>query len=380
MRITGLELIELRLRLREPFVTSTGSQEDRRVLLVRIEGSEGHEGWGECVAGEDPSYAYETTETAWYVLTQFLLPPLIGHEVEVPEDLWTPGPVVRGHPMAKSVAEAAVWDLQAREIGVPLWELLGGTGSRVPVGVSVGLQAHDEALADKVEAYLSQGYARVKLKIEPGRDVAMVRAVRKRVPEAPLSVDANGSYRLDQLARLKELDALDLLMIEQPLGTDELVDHARLREMLDTPICLDESVRSHGDALTALELGACDIISIKPGPCGGLAQARAILSLCRERDVPAWCGGMLESGVGRAHNLAFATLPGLSLPGDISESRRYWERDIVTPEFALDPGGGMIPPTEAGIGVHPDRRRIRPLLVRSCAFGVVRDPLAEGAA
>jgi O-succinylbenzoate synthase len=244
----------------------------------------------------------------------------------------------------------------------------------------VGLQAHDEALSDKVEAYLSQGYARVKLKIEPGRDVAMVRAVRKRVPEAPLSVDANGSYTLDQLAPLKELDALGLLMIEQPLGTDELVDHVRLREMLDTPICLDESVRSQGDALAALELGACDIISIKPGPCGGLAQARAILSLCRERDVPTWCGGMLESGVGRAHNLAFATLPGLSLPGDISESRRYWERDLVIPEFTLDRGGGMIPRTEEGIGVLPDRSRILQLLVRRCAFGVVRDPVAEGAA
>jgi O-succinylbenzoate synthase len=378
MRISGLELIEVRLRLRERFVSSLGAQGDRRVLLLRIEGFEGHEGWGECVAGEDPSYSYETTETAWYVLTQFLLPALIGHEVEVPEDIWTRGPVVRGHPMAKAAVEAAVWDLQAREIGVPLWELLGGARSRLAVGVSVGLQADDEVLAEKVEAYLSQGYARVKLKIEPGRDFAMVRSVRERLPDAPLSVDANGSYTLDQAARIKELDALGLLMIEQPLGANELVDHVRLREMLGTPICLDESVRSQGDALAALELGACDVISIKTGPCGGLAQARAILDLCLEREVPTWCGGMLESGVGRAHNLAFATLPGLSLPGDISESQRYWERDIVSPEFILD-GGGMLPPTEPGIGVQPDRSQIRQLMVRRCAFGAVRDPVAEGA-
>ena len=376
MKISGLELIEIRMPLREPFVSSAGDQALRRILLVRIEGAEGLEGWGECVAGETPSYAYETTETAWYVLTEFLLPSLIGHEIEEPADVWSRSPIVRGHPMAKAAVEAAVWDLQAREIGVSLSELLGGTGSPQPVGVSVGLQPDDDTLIEKVGAYLSRGYARVKLKIEPGRDVEMVRAVRERFPDAPLSVDANGSYTSHDASRIRELDALGLLMIEQPLGSHELVGHARLQERLETPICLDESIRSTGEALAALDLGACRIISIKPGPCGGLSRARGILDLCRERETPAWCGGMLESGVGRAHNLAFATLSGLSLPGEISESRRYWEQDIVVPEFALE-HGSMQPPADPGIGVQVNRGRVFELAVRSAFFGLLNDPVAE---
>ena len=376
MRISGLELIEIRLPLRESFTASFGSRSHRRILLLRLEGSEMEEGLGECVAGEDPSYSYETTETVWHILNRFILPMVLGCEIQGPEDIATVSAAVRGHPMAKAAVEMAVWDLQAKELGVPLWELLGGSGSPVPVGVSVGIQPDDAALLQKADEYLARGYARVKLKIKPGRDVNTVRAVRERFPVAQLSVDANAAYTLADAALLKELDAFGLLMVEQPLGCQDFTDHSRLQELLDTPICLDESIRSEGDARLALELGACQVVSVKPGPVGGLASARAIHNLCVERGVPAWCGGMLESGIGRAHNLCLATLPGFSLPGDISESRRYWDQDIVSPEFTLDQGQ-MMPPVEPGIGVEPDRDRIRRLAVRHVSYGRLHRPVVE---
>ncbi len=373
MRISGLELIEIRLPLREPFVSSFGSRSERCILLLRLEGSKGQEGWSECVAGEDPSYSYETTETAWHILNRYILPSVLGPEVLGPEDLQNATAAVRGHPMAKAAMEMAAWDLQAKELGVPLWELLGGGAAPVPVGVSVGLQPED-SLLHKVEEYLARGYSRIKLKIEPGRDVDTVRAVRHRFPAAQLSVDANGAYTLGDASRLKELDAHDLSMVEQPLERTDLRGHVELQEILDTPICLDESIRSEGDARLALELGACQIVTVKAGPSGGLASARAIHDLCLARGVPAWCGGMLESGIGRAHNLCLATLPGFSLPGDISESRRYWDQDVVTPEFTLAEGQ-MKPSTSPGIGVAPDRDRIRGLAVRHTAFGRLDFPV-----
>ncbi len=366
MKATRVELREIRLPLREVFEISSGARHNRRILLLRVEG-EGAEGWGECVAAEDPGYSYETTETAWHVLTDFLLPSLVGREILGPEEILEPAAWVRGHRMARAAMEMAVWDLHARLLGMPLWELLGGTGDPVPVGVSVGLQPDDETLLRKVEGYLSEGYARIKVKIKPGRDVEMLRAVRERFPDTPVMADANSAYTLAELPRLRELDELDLLMIEQPLGHEDLLDHARLQAELDTPVCLDESIRSAADAELALELGAGRIINIKPGRVGGLAESRRIHDLCRERGVPVWCGGMLESGVGRAHNLALATLPGFTLPGDISASRRYWERDIVDPEFELDEGR-MIPSVEPGIGVRVDMDRVRELTARVREF------------
>ena len=376
MRISGLELIEIRLPLKEPFATSYGAWSSRRVLLLRAEGSEGEEGWGECVAGEDPSYTYETTETAWHVLGQFIVPTLIGHEIQGPEDIESAGAAVRGHPMAKAAVEMASWDLQAKELGVPLWELLGGSRAPIAVGVSLGLQSDEDTLLRKVDACMARGYARVKLKIRPGEDVGPVRAVRERFPTIRLSVDANGAYTLADASGLRELDAFDLVMVEQPLGYQDFADHARLQELIDTPICLDESIRCESDVRLALDLGACRVVTIKPGPVGGLASARAIHDLCKERGVPAWCGGMLESGVGRAHNLSLATLPGFSLPGDISESRRYWDQDIVSPEFTLHEEK-MEPRLEPGIGVEPDRERIKGLAVRHEVFGKVSHPVVE---
>ncbi len=368
MRILEVELRELRLPLREVFEISTGARQDRRILLLRVFGEEGRIGWGECVAAEDPGYSYETTETAWHILNEFLLPGLPGREIEGPDEVLGHVPWVRGHPMARAGIEMAIWDLQAKLLHMPLHELLGGTGDPLPVGVSVGLKPSDDALLRAVEGYLEEGYARIKIKIKPGRDLEMLRAVRDRFPEALLMADANSAYTLADTARLRELDDLDLMMIEQPLGHEDLLDHARLQAELETPICLDESIRSLGDTRLALELDAGRIINIKPGRVGGFAEALAIHDLCRTRGVPVWCGGMLESGIGRAHNLALATLAGFTLPGDISASRRYWARDIVTPEFELR-DGAMPLPEGPGIGVEPDLPRIEELTVRTRRFG-----------
>lgn len=367
MRIDRAELRLVPLRLRERFEISSGGRQDRRVILLTLHG-EGEVGWGECVAGEDPGYSYETTETAWHVLTEFLLPAVVGREAGSPGDVLAPVGWVRGHPMARAAVEMAAWDLHARLLGVGLAEALGGRWRAVEVGVSVGLQPDDDALLRQVEGYLERGYRRVKIKIKPGRDVGMLRAVRDRFPEARLMADANAAYTLAARARLRELDDLGLMMIEQPLAWDDLRDHARLQEELATPVCLDESIRSARDALMALELGACRIVNVKPGRVGGLGSAVAIHDLCRSRGVPVWVGGMLESGVGRAHNVALATRPGFTLPGDISESRRYWERDIVRPEFEMIDGHLPVP-DGPGIGVIPDVERIEALTVRRASFG-----------
>ena len=362
MKIEAIEVREIRLPLRERFEISSGYSEERHILLVKLH-AEGEIGWAECVAGEDPGYSYETTGTAWHVLSEFLIPVLLGADVDGPAGVERRLAHVRGHPMAKACLEMASWDLEARRRGLSLSEILGGSGQPVPVGVSVGLQKSDDLLVEKVGGYLAAGYRKIKLKIKPGRDVEMVRAVRQAFPDAPLMVDANSAYALADQARLGQLDDLGLLMIEQPLAHDDLHQHARLQEALETPVCLDESIHSLGDAELALELGSCRIINIKPGRVGGFSSSRRIHDLCRARGVPVWCGGMLESGVGRAYNIALATLPGFTIPGDISASRRYWARDIVDPEFEVF-DGMMTPPSGPGIGVTPDERRIDQLTVR----------------
>ncbi|MFW5951689.1 MAG: o-succinylbenzoate synthase [Gemmatimonadota bacterium] len=365
-----IERAELRLvplRLRERFEISSGGWQDRRILLLALHAG-GRVGWGECVAAEDPGYSYETTETAWHVLTDFLLPRVVGREAAGPADVLAPVSWVRGHRMAKAAVEMAAWDLEAKRRGVSLCDLVGGGRRPVEVGVSVGLQPSDEALLERVRGYVAEGYRRIKLKIKPGRDVAMLEKVRAAFPDTPLMADANSAYTLADADRLAALDALDLLMIEQPLGPEDLRDHARLQARLRTPVCLDESIRSAGDAALALELGACRIVNIKPGRVGGFESARAIHDLCAAWGVPVWCGGMLESGIGRAHNVALATLPGFTLPGDISASARYWERDLVTPEFELA-DGTLILPDAPGIGVEPDVDRIETLATRRADFG-----------
>jgi o-succinylbenzoate synthase len=366
VKISEAVLREIRLPLREPFAISSGSRTERRILLLTL-GGEGVEGWGECVAAEDPGYSPETTETAWHVLTEFLLPGLPGREILGPDEVLAHAPFVRGHRMARASVEMAAWDLMARVVGVPLWELLGASGRPVPVGVSIGLQDNDATLLRKVEGYLEEGYRRIKVKIKPGRDLAMLRAVRDRFPDVPLMADANSAYTLADLPLFREMDDLELLMIEQPLGGEDLLDHARLQEGLRTPLCLDESIRSVEDLELALHLGAGRIVNVKPGRVGGLAASRAIHDLALSREVPVWCGGMLESGIGRAFNVALAGLPGFTLPGDLSGSRRYWARDIVDPEWT--PVDGTLAPHDGpGIGVAPDHPRIDELTHRVVRF------------
>jgi o-succinylbenzoate synthase len=366
VRVERAVLRELPLALREPFETSRGRVSVRRVLLVTLQG-EGIEGWGECVAGVDPSYTYETTDTAWHVLVDFILPTVVGCDFTQPEKVLEPASWVRGHPMARASVEMAAWDLAARAEGVSLACKLGGARSSVPVGVSVGLQATDDLLSRVVERHLEEGYARVKVKIAPGRDVDMLRRLRERFPHAKLMADANSAYTLADAPRLGELDALELEMIEQPLAHDDLIDHARLQELLSTPVCLDESIQSERDAVLALALGSCRVINVKPGRVGGLGESQRIHDRMLAAGLPLWCGGMLESGVGRAHNLALASLPGFTLPGDISASRRYWERDIVSPEIEMS-DGQMAVPDGRGIGVDVDLSRVEALTVRQAVF------------
>jgi O-succinylbenzoate synthase len=366
MRIERAELREIPLRLKEYFEISSGGKQDRRILLLTLHG-EGHEAWGECVVGEDPGYSYETTETAWHLLTDFILPKVVGREAEGPEDVLSPVAWVRGHRMAKAAVEMAAWDLAARIDGLSLSEKLGGMRKAVPVGVSIGLQRTDEALHQKVSGYLSEGYARIKIKIKPGRDVEMLAGLRQQFPEVSIMADANSAYSLSDADRLKELDALDLMMIEQPLAHDDFLEHARLQERLTTPVCLDESIESVGDVELALHLGSCRIVNIKPGRVGGLGTSRRIHDVMKAQGFPVWCGGMLESGIGRAHNVALASLEGFTLPGDISASRRYWDQDIVIPEFEIS-DGRMAVPEGPGIGVEPDLERIESLTVRRQEF------------
>jgi len=366
MKIELAVLRELRLALREYFEISSGGMRERRILLLTLY-SDGLEGWGECVAPEEPNYTYENTATAWHTLTNFLLPAMVGMEWDHPTRVLGPVAWIRGHRMAKAGAEMAAWDLWARSRGESLAQAVGGKREEVRVGVSVGLKPTDDELMDAVNSYVEAGYARVKIKIKPGRDIEMLARLRERFPDTQLMADANSAYRLSDSPRLRELDPLGLMMIEQPLRHDDYLDHAMLQQELATPVCLDESIRSAGDTSLALSLGSCRVINIKPGRVGGIGESRRIHDLALASGLPVWCGGMLESGIGRAHNLAVASLPGFSLPGDISESRRYWEQDIVEPEFVMN-RGTMRVPTGPGIGVGIDEGRIRALTVREARF------------
>lgn len=362
MKIREVELREIHLRLKERFEISTGGWAERRILLLRMETEDG-EAWSECVAAEAPNYSYETPETAWHILTDHVLPVVVGHEFDGPGSVLEPVSWIRGHPMALAAVEMGAWALEAVRRNISLAALMGGTRSAVPVGVSVGLQSTDEELLKQVEDRLAQGYKKIKLKIKPGRDLAMLRKVRDAFPHAPLMADANSSYTLADILVLKEMDGLGLMMVEQPLAFEDLRDHALLQAQMETPICLDESIRSPGDARLALELGSGRIINIKPGRVGGFSSSRRIHDLCAEEGVPVWCGGMLEAGIGRAYNLALASLSNFILPGDISESRRYWAEDIVEPEFVME--DGMMPvPAGPGIGVTVRVERVESLTVR----------------
>lgn len=367
LRVDRIVLREIRLPLRRPFRISSGEVHERRVFLLELEAPDGTTGWSECVAQERPNYGPETVDTAWWAIREWLAPRLLGRELDDPGEaapLLEAG--VRGHRMAKAGVEMGVWELAARLAGVSLSRMLGGTRGHVETGISIGIQPEPEALADRARAAWEEGYRRIKVKIEPGSDLPYLAAAREALPDgARLMADANAAYTLEDADRLAAFDDFDLLMLEQPLGPDDLRRHARLQERIRTPICLDESIDSPERAEDMLALGAGRIVNVKPGRVGGFLASRRIHDLCARAEVPVWCGGMLESGIGRAHNVALASLPNFRLPGDLSASRRYWERDVVEPEWTVDEESRVrVPVEEVGMGVRVDRGRVEALTVR----------------
>lgn len=365
MNINTVEMREIRLRLVHFFETSFGRTIERRILLVRVVDEDGAEGWGECTAGEGPFYSEEWIDSAWEVTRLFLAPMVLGQEVEGASGIFGLMRRVRGNRMAKAAVETACWDLEARRAGVPLWRHLGGVQPEIPCGVSIGIQDSHAQLLEKIEKELASGYQRIKIKIKPGWDREVVEAVRARFPGVRLMVDANSAYTLEDTPMLRALDEFELMMIEQPLAYDDRDDHAKLQKQIRTPVCLDESVRSAEDARKAIELGACRIVNVKLGRVGGHAEAARVEAVCRGSGVPVWCGGMLESGIGRAHNVAMATLGGFTLPGDVSASARYWAEDIIDPPVTVTPAGTIRAPGGPGIGFEVRRGLVESLTVRS---------------
>src|SRR5262249_41140520 len=349
MKIEAITIRELQMPLKHFFETSFGRTTTRRVLLVTAH-CDGVEGWGECVASEGPFYSYEWIETAWTTIRDFLAPALIGKNLASGRDAAAVMSRVRGHHMAKAALENALWDAEAKQKQQPLWKLLGGTQTEIACGVSMGIQDSHDQLMQKIETELAAGYQRIKLKVKPGWDIGGLKKIRSKWREIVLSCDANSAYRPGDLNHLKRFDDFNLLMIEQPLWEDDIFHHAKLQRELKTAICLDESIRQRRDAEEAIELGACRIMNIKVGRLGGFSEALAVHDLCQRHNVPVWCGGMLETGIGRAHNVALSTLPNFRLPGDVSASKRYWEDDIVEPEIEVSSQGTIKVSETAGTG------------------------------
>ena len=370
MIIEKIELREIRMRLKAPFETSFGVTQDRRILLVEAV-VDGVSGWGEVTTVESPSYNSETTETAWHVISDFIVPRIIGRDLNKAADAASLLSPIRGHQMAKAGVENALWDAESQLQRLPLSKLLGGTLNEIACGVSLGIRENPQSLLRKVEEELRNGYQRIKLKIKPGKDLDFVAAVRKEFPHIRLSVDANSAYELKDAQHLKELDQFDLLMMEQPLQWDDIHSHSKLQSQISTAICLDECIQNAGHAIAAIEQRACRIINIKLGRVGGHSSAREVHDVCQQHSLPVWCGGMLESGVGRAHNIAMSTLPNFTLPGDVSASQRYWNEDIIEPEVNVTSRGTILVPTTPGLGYVLKRKLVDELTVR------IRDWKAE---
>ena len=367
--ISSVELREIRLPLIHFFETSFGRTTERRILLVRVTDKQGIEGWGECTAGEGPFYCDEWTETAWNTIYTFLADMVLGREVAGAAQTWELMRTVRGHRMAKAAIETACWDLEAKRLELPLWKHLGGVQQQISSGVSIGIQETPEALIEKIDKEMAAGYQRIKIKIKPGWDVKIVSQVRDRFPDIPLMVDANSSYTLADVELFRELDQYNLMMVEQPLAHDDMFDHAELQKQIKTPVCLDESIHSSEDARHAIQLGATRIINVKLGRVGGHAEAKRVEAVCREQNIPVWCGGMLESGIGRAHNIAMATLAGFTLPGDVSASSRYWTEDVIDPAVTVSANGTIAAPDKPGIGFAVNLSRVDSLTVRKEIIG-----------
>jgi len=364
MKIESVTIREVRMRLKSPFETSFGITQDRRILLVEVI-ADGVRGWGEITTVEAPSYNSETTDTAWHIVSDFIAPAIVGRNLATASEISPLVAGIRGNYMAKAGVENALWDIEAQQKRTPLWKLLGGIREEIACGVSLSICESPGALVEKVERELASGYQRIKLKIKPGKDENFISSVRKEFPNILLSVDANSAYRLEDAQHLRRFDDFNLLMIEQPLDWDDIHSHAILQKQINTPICLDECINNDRHANAAIESGACKIINIKLGRVGGHSGARKVHDVCTAHEVPAWCGGMLESGIGRAHNIAMSTLPGFTLPGDVSASRRYWADDVIEPKVEVSARGTILAPQSPGLGFAVKDDLIERLTVRT---------------
>ncbi len=367
MKIESVTLRELQIPLVHFFETSFGRIYSRKILLVSVE-ADGVRGWGECVAGEDPYYSSEWTETAWPTIKHYLAPLLMQGALDAGRDCAARFARVRGHRMAKAALENAVWDAEAQQKQMPLWKLLGGSRKEIACGVSIGIQDSPEQLLQKIETELAAGYRRIKIKVKPGWDLNVLEKIRSRWADILLSVDANSAYTLDEVEHLRKFDAFHLLMIEQPLWNDEIYLHARLQKSINTAICLDESILHARHADFACEIGACRILNVKVGRVGGFSEAKKVHDVALRHNVPVWCGGMLESGIGRAHNIALSTLENFRLPGDVSASKRYWKEDIITPEVEVRADGMIAISDSAGTGYQVREDLLRQFTVREETF------------
>src|SRR5262245_61466012 len=368
MLVREIQMRELRMRLLQPFETSFGVTQERRIIVLRVTDGT-HTGYGEVTAGEGPFYSHETTETAWHILRDFIIPSTIGKEFTCARDVLPVVAGIRGHNMAKAGLETALWDLEATLKEVPLWKLLGGTREKIDCGVSIGIKPTIDKLLATIETEVNAGYRRIKIKIKPGWDVEVVRQVRNAFPKILLMADANSAYTLADVDLFRKMDQYDIMMFEQPLHHEDMIDHAELQKQIQTAICLDESIHSADDARKAINIGACRIINVKLGRVGGHAGVRAVHDVCREHGIPVWCGGMLESGIGRLHNVALSSLENFSLPGDVSDSKRYWTEDIVDPPVEVSSQGQITQRSQAGgPGPYVKSALIDALTVRSQVF------------
>lgn len=364
MNFEKILLHRLKMKMKTPFTTSFGTQIDRYVTIVEIIDENGLSGFGECVAGEDPLYSEEFMDSALVAIKKYFGPLLLQSNLSHPKEVTELFKPFKRNMMAKSGLETAVWDLYAKQQGLPLYKVLGGEKTEVEVGISLGLEKSDDIIIEKIREKVEEGYKRIKVKIKPGRDVEMIRAIREVFPDIPLMADANSAYTLDDIELLKQLDEFNLMMIEQPLGSTDIVDHATLQKAIKTPVCLDESIDSYENAKAAIELGSCEIINVKVGRVGGLAESIKIHDLAKENKIPLWCGGMLEAGVGRLTNIAITTLPNFVLPGDTASSSRYWEEDIITPEVVAE--NGVVQLSEKpGIGAEVDFEKMKKVLIQT---------------
>jgi o-succinylbenzoate synthase len=366
MLIDGLTIREIHLRLKAPFETSFATLLERRILLVEAH-AEGLTGWGEITAGEGPFYNPEAVDPSWIIFREFVAPMVVGKNVSA-SDLPALLEPLRGYEMTKAAVENAIWDIEAQQVGKPLAEILGGTQKEIACGVSLGIRGTAAELLKAIETELAAGYQRIKIKIKPGKDLEFISTTRKKFPKMKLMADANSAYRLEDADLLKKFDEYDLMMIEQPLDWDEIYQHSKLQKLLKTPICLDECIHNLRHAQAAVELGACRIINIKLGRVGGHSEAKRIQAYCREKSIPVWCGGMLESGIGRAHNIAMSALPGFVLPGDVSASSRYWDEDVIEPEVKVSSHGTIEVPKTPGLGYRVRRKRVEQLTARQETF------------